>query len=144
MVDRAEIESVLSEARFMRLGLCDGSEPYVVPVNFAWKPGRVYFHCAAEGKKLDVMSRNPRVCFQVDVDAQVVKAEKAEDWTTRYRSVIGWGTATLVEDPGERLYALDLLMERHGGPPGPYPAGVLTRVTIIRIDIDKLTGKQSP
>jgi hypothetical protein len=144
ITEAGELEEILTAAWFMRLGLCDGGEPYVIPMNFAWEQGRIYLHCASRGRKLDVISRCSRVCFQADVDSRVVPGDSPEDWTTHYRSVVGWGEARLVDDPGERLYALDLLMERHGGPPGPYSAGVLDRVTIIRIDIDRMTGKRSP
>ena len=64
--DRGEIEAVLREAEVGRLGTCSGGEPYVVPLQFAYHDGRVVFHCARRGKKLENIARNPRVCFEVD------------------------------------------------------------------------------
>ena len=64
--DRAEIEEVLREAQVGRLGTSVDGQPYVVPLSFAYHDGNIIFHGAREGKKMEDIARNPRVCFEVD------------------------------------------------------------------------------
>ena len=62
---RAEMEQILREEVLGYLGLAGESQPYVVPLNYAYTPGRILFHCALSGQKLETIRRNPRVCFTV-------------------------------------------------------------------------------
>jgi len=72
---REEIESLLKEAEIGRLGTCVDGEPYVVPLSFAYHDGKIVFHCAKRGKKLDNIAKNPQVCFEVDM-GEVIPDEK--------------------------------------------------------------------
>ncbi|MHC4124090.1 MAG: pyridoxamine 5'-phosphate oxidase family protein [Planctomycetota bacterium] len=69
--DPAEIEDTL----ICRLAFCDNNQPYIVPLCFGHKDNALYFHCAAEGKKLDILRKNNNVCFQGDIDTEPIKAE---------------------------------------------------------------------
>jgi nitroimidazol reductase NimA-like FMN-containing flavoprotein (pyridoxamine 5'-phosphate oxidase superfamily) len=113
-------------------------------VCFGQEPGKLYFHCAKEGRKLDVLRANPRVCFQTDVDAEVVVGGNACQCTVKYRSVVGFGTARIVEDPQELRHGLDVLMRQYTEGPQEYPEKSLSRTAVVRIDIEEMTGKQSP
>ena len=103
--DRSEIEAVLREAKVCRIAMCRGDEPYVVPVVFGYEEGAIYFHSATEGKKLDMLKANPRVCFEVDVDVEVVVGKVPCASGVKYRSVIGWGRAEFIEDEEEKAKA---------------------------------------
>jgi nitroimidazol reductase NimA-like FMN-containing flavoprotein (pyridoxamine 5'-phosphate oxidase superfamily) len=61
-----EIEAILKRTEVGRLALCDGSAPYIIPLNFAYLNGKIGFHCDWKGKKLDIIAKNPRCCFEVD------------------------------------------------------------------------------
>ena len=61
-----EMEEILKHAEVGRLGLCDGSTPYIIPLNFAYLDGKIGFHCDWTGKKLDLIAQNSRCCFEVD------------------------------------------------------------------------------
>ena len=90
--DRAEMQAILDRAQVGRLGLADENEPYVVPLNFVNSDGRIYFHTGLEGRKLDIMQKNPRVCFEVDEILEVVINEETTCFSTAYyKSVIAWG-----------------------------------------------------
>ena len=143
VTDQEEIDSILERATVCRLGMCTDGEPYVVPLNFGHKNGRLYFHSATEGKKLDILRKNPRICFEVDVDTEVIPAQSPCGWGMRYASVMGSGTAFLVDDPAEKREALDIIMSHYGGHGGDYPEAMLRKVTIIRVDIEHMTGKRS-
>ena len=96
--DPGELEDVIRRAEVCRLGMVDGGEPYIVPMNFGYRDGHLYFHCAREGRKLDVLRANPRVCFELEAGVRTVRGETACKWSTAYESVIGWGTATVLMD----------------------------------------------
>ena len=84
-----------------------------------------------------------KVCFEVDSGSEVIASSIACNWTSRYRSVIGYGTAVIVEDPDEKREALDLIMSHHSNDSFEYDDKAVAGVTILRIDIESMTGKQS-
>ena len=66
--DRKEIEAIIERANVCRIGLSDGKMPYVIPMDFGYKDNCLYFHCAREGKKIDIIKRNNSACFEMDID----------------------------------------------------------------------------
>ena len=142
--DRAEMQGILDRAQVGRLGLADENEPYVVPLNFVYSDGHIYFHTGLEGRKLDIMWKNPRVCFEVDEILEVVINEETTCFSTAYyKSVIAWGNARLLDDDTEKMKALDLLMQKYaeGKKYEPIPEHTLAIVTVCEMKIDKMTGK---
>ncbi len=141
--DRGEIEDVLSRAAVCRLGLCDGDRPYVVPLCFGYKENALYFHCAGQGKKLDILRKNSNVCFEVDIDCEIVKADRPCDWGMKYESVIGYGKAVFIEDAGQKRKALDIIMQQYSNGEFGYPEEAIKNTVVIKIEIETMTGKQS-
>ncbi len=141
--DPDAIRAIMEEARVCRIGLSDEGTPYVVPMSFGLGENCIYLHCAAEGRKLAIIRKNDRVCFEMDLLREVVRGETACGGSVRYESVIGFGRAVIVEEPGEKRLSLDRIMA-HYGEQGPfiYQDDALTRTTVIRIDIANLTGKR--
>lgn len=101
--DREAIEAVIRRARVCRIAMCDGDVPYVVPMSFGYRDGCVWLHCAAEGRKIDILRVNDRVCFEVDLDHATNRGEESCGWNLRYRSVIGFGRARIVEEEAGKL-----------------------------------------
>ncbi len=143
ITDKGLMESIIAQARICRLGLCRDNTPYVVPVNFGYKDGSLYIHGSAEGRKMEILRVNNRVCFEIEVDVEVMPAEAPCDWTVKYYSIIGFGRAHILSDPQEKTRALDVIMEHHRGPSGPYRLGAVDKAGVIRIDVDHMTGKKS-
>lgn len=141
--DPAAIRRIMEEAAVCRLGLADGGTPYIVPMNFGLGEDCLYLHCAAEGRKIDILRRNDRVCFEMDLYRGVILGSSACGSSCRYESIIGFGRACFLEDPGEKRVALDRIRE-HYGLPGAfvYPEDVLARTTVIRIAIEGVTAKR--
>ncbi|MBI3601029.1 MAG: pyridoxamine 5'-phosphate oxidase family protein [Nitrospinae bacterium] len=157
--DKTVIVDVLNTCYIGRLGTIgkDGY-PMVKPLNFAYNPpipplvkggeggfGKIYFHTAKEGEKIEDIKRDNRVCFEVDLPIAYIKAKNnpcQADYL--YRSVIIKGRAKIVEDREEKLLALNCLMEKHqpGGGYGDYTEDKLTKVGIVRIDIEEMRGKE--
>jgi len=144
ITDKKALEDILRRALVCRLGLSDDNTPYIVPVCFGYRDGRIYIHSAREGRKIDIIKKNNQVCFEVDVDVEPVPGEPACKWTIRYKSVIGFGTASLVDNRDEKIHALNVIMDHYSGAGSyefePLPVDL---TAIIRIEIHSMTGKRS-
>jgi uncharacterized protein len=146
ITDPLQLEAVIRQAQVCRLALWDEGCPYIVPLNFGYAAGTLFFHCAPEGKKLDLIRKNPCVGFELEGAAQVVPhPELACSWSARYQSVIGRGTASVVTEPGAKRQALDVLMAHYAGQGRvwDYPDEHLGKMVVLRVDIESMTGKQS-
>jgi len=151
VAERARLEEILAQAPVCRLGLAepgpDGAEPYVVPVFFAYRNGKIYVHSADEGRKIEALRRNPRVCVEVDEYRGIYPAEKPCGYTSLFRSVIACGTAVFLEDPQAKREALDLLMEKYAGRRTAagfeFSDATLRATAVLEIKLEQLSGKQS-
>ena len=143
ILDREEIESIIKKADVCRLGLSDHNIPYIVPLNFGYKENCLYFHTPKVGKKIDMIKGNNRVCFELDIDHEVVRADNPCDWNMKYQSVIGYGRAFLLEDIDEKRQALDVIIEHYSGQTGEYAEKLVDRLAVIKVQIESMTGKKS-
>jgi len=141
-LSQEEAEAILSRGKTGIIGICGSSDyPYTVPLNYAYRDNKIYFHCAPEGQKTDGIKKNNRVSFTV-----IDKDDIAEElFTTLYRSVIAFGKARIVADQSEKRKALQWLIEKYT--PNHMRAGQeeiedkLDRTGIVIIEIEHMTGK---
>jgi nitroimidazol reductase NimA-like FMN-containing flavoprotein (pyridoxamine 5'-phosphate oxidase superfamily) len=140
---RAEIEAIIKKALVCRLAMVDENEPYIVPLCFGFRENTIYFHSAIHGKKLDILRKNSRICFEFDADCEICSSEKACDFSMRYSSVIGFGKATFVEQPEAKRDALDVIMAHYADNKFTYTDPVIEKIAVIKVDIDSMTGKAS-
>lgn len=141
--DKEVIETILQQAAVCRIAMCDGDVPYVVPMSFGYEEGCLHLHSASEGKKIDILKCNPAVSFEIDIGQELVGNENPCKTSLKYRSVIGYGKAVFVEDREEKKRSLDAIVRHYSGETYAYPEESLNEVTIIRIHIESMTGKQS-
>lgn len=138
---QAEAEELLRAGSSGVLALA-GNEgyPYALPISYVYHEGRLYFHCAPTGHKLDAIARCPKASFCVIAQDDVVP----ELYTTRYRSVIAFGSIRRLEDEQEIITALDVLGRKYapGLDPSAEIAKSLPRVCVLEMTIDHLTGKE--
>ena len=138
-----EIEAILRKATVMRIALCNVNMPYVVPVAFGYKEGAVYFHSSRKGMKMDIIRKNNNICFEVETDVALVEGEKACNFDFEYRSVIGFGTAHILESDEEKRKGFDILMAHYADPPFEYKPQGLKAACVVKIEIDGMKGKKS-
>lgn len=138
-----EIEAILRRAQVCRLALVEGDRPYIVPMNFGYERGILYFHSAAAGKKLDILRRNRNVCFEFDSDHELVRAEEPCRWSMHYRSVIGFGSAFFIEDTAEKCKALAAIMRQYAEGEFAFTEEEVARVTVFKVEIERMSGKES-
>ena len=143
ITDRKEIDEIIRKASICRLALSDSGTPYIVPLCFGYEHNTLYFHSCTQGRKLEILKRNNRVCFEMDIETKLAVAEKGCNWGMKYRCVIGFGTASVVQDPAEKRSGLDAIMRQYSGPEGDYSPEALNRTTVIKVKIESLTGKQA-
>ena len=143
IVELAEIEEIVRKSLVCRLGLAEENRPYVVPLIFGFKDRTLYFHSAPEGKKIEILRKNSKVCFEFDLDHEVLVDEKACKWGIKYRSVIGFGKASFVEDLEEKRKGLDVIMQHYSGRSFQYPEPAVENTVVIKVEIESMTGKES-
>jgi hypothetical protein len=146
IADRGTILRLLETCHVGRLGT-NGADGYprVKPLNFAMHAGKIYFHTALAGEKVEDIRRDNRVCFEVDHPVAYVRATQHPcEAEYRYQSVMIRGKAFFVDDPGEKLCALDSLMQKYQpeGGCGEYREDKLAITGVVRIEIEEMTGKQ--
>ena len=143
ITDIKEIEKIIKKGKVCHLGLVDNDEPYIVPVNFGYERHALYFHSALEGRKVELIKKNNKICFEIDTDVEIVNSEKPCDWTTKYRSVIGVGRAYILDSDEDKAHGLSLIMKQYsdGEPESDFEK--LDLILIVKIDIESITGKKS-
>jgi uncharacterized protein len=146
ITDHSEIEEIIRKSDVCRIAFADGNVPYIVALNFGYRPGNppcLYFHCAPEGRKLELLSKNNLVCFQMDTDRELVRGEKACDWGMKYRSVVGMGGLTLLEDPDKRTEALNCIMGHYTGNSfHEFDPAEMKRTAVLKLEIAEISGKK--
>jgi hypothetical protein len=143
ITDSGEIAAIMDKAAVCRIALVNGNCPYIFPVNFVVRNNYLYFHSSPEGRKIDILRKNNRVCFEIDIDIEIVQGDLPCSWGTRYRSVIGFGRASFLETT-EKQQALNYLMQKYAGLNDfSYKAEALETVAVLRVSMEKITGKKS-
>lgn len=144
ITDPKVIEEILSCAEVCRIAMMDNDRPYIVPLNYGYRNNNIYFHSSLLGKKTELLKTNNKVCFEIELCSQIVKKDIPCEWSTKYRSVIGYGTIDFIEDPDKKREGLDIIME-HYGKTGKkiYQDTRIEKVLILRLGIEEISGKQS-
>lgn len=142
-----DILAILEACKVCRLAMADEGRPYIVPMNFGYgmEEGalHLYLHCAGEGRKLDILRRNPAVCFEVDCEHALIEADEACGYGYAYASVIGEGRVTFVDDSPRKRMALDTLMAHQTGRSGfTYADAQLAAVEVLDVVVETVSGKR--
>lgn len=122
----------------------DDNYPYAVPLSFVYEDGRLYFHVAKSGHKLDALRRNPKASFCIIEQDKVVP----EKFTTYFRSVIAFGSVSIIDDDVEKRHGLDLLADKYS--PGESAesrekeiSSLSNALYVLVMDIEHMTGKEA-
>jgi nitroimidazol reductase NimA-like FMN-containing flavoprotein (pyridoxamine 5'-phosphate oxidase superfamily) len=108
------------------------------------KDNTLYFHCAPQGRKLDILKRNPLVCFELESDLHIINTGKPCNWSTSYASVIGYGIASLVTDPQQKREALAVIVDHYApGTVYEFEAKKVDEVAVLKVEVTSMTGKKS-
>ncbi len=143
-LSRCECDEVLSSEK--RGVLCVNGEdgyPYGVPINYVYDEdsGRIYFHCAKEGHKLDGIRASSKVCFTV-----YEQGEQRGDWSYYVRSVVVFGRVRIIDDLFESISHLRTLAEKYYPQDGSEDiegdiAANSPRAVVLELEPENVTGK---
>jgi len=143
ITEEIAIEAIIQKSLVCRLALSDGNFPYIVPLCFGYRDKVLYFHGSLKGKKIDIIRKNQNICFEFDINTEIVKAEDACHWSMKYKSVIGFGKAVLLEDLDEKRKALNIIMSQYSDRTFQFNDATLKGTVVIKVEIESMTGKQS-
>ncbi len=148
VTDINEIIEILEKSKVVHVGMIDGDEPYVVPMNYGYilEDGKltIYLHGARRGRKIDAIKANPKVFYEMCCDITPFEGEVACKYGITYASIMGRGLANLVEDVEEKKKALSILMKTQTGKDFQFEDKLTTVVSIIKIDTLEFTAKKRP
>lgn len=152
--DQTQIDEFLLQAKTGSLAMTDGEQPYVIPLNFVWHEGSIYFHGADAGRKETIMQQNNRVCFLVSEEYGTIADPVPADTDTAYMSVIIFGRAERITELEHATGALQAMLEKYV--PGYYDTPLSrqhvdkyrsskgAKAAVYKITPDELTAKFNP
>ena len=143
VTDRAKIIEIIESCDVCHLGLVDDFGAYILPMNFGFEDNgglTLYFHCAGEGKKLDLLRKDSRASFEMDSRHRLKTGERACAYSFLYSSVIGRGEVSFLEG-GEKLHALDMIMSHYGVSVREYDKAAFEKVTALALKVTELSAK---
>ena len=138
-----ELEQVLWHGRVCHLAVPDDPLPYLVPINYGYQEGALYFHSAPQGRKIDLLQRQLQARFCVTIDMGIIEAEEACNWGARFTSVLGSGRIEFIDDPQKKQEALHVLMAQYSDRVFAFAEAQVAATRVFRLVIESMSGKQS-
>jgi nitroimidazol reductase NimA-like FMN-containing flavoprotein (pyridoxamine 5'-phosphate oxidase superfamily) len=143
--DIIEIENIINACEICFVGITelDGS-PYVIPMNFAYSQGEVILHSAPEGKHLQLLENDNRVCVTFCSDRKLMyqHPDVACSYSMNSKSVLVRGKVTFIDNLQEKEHAMNLFMEKYTQRTDfKYSVPALKNVKVWKVNIEKMTAK---
>jgi nitroimidazol reductase NimA-like FMN-containing flavoprotein (pyridoxamine 5'-phosphate oxidase superfamily) len=145
--NKNELIEIFEKADVCRIAINSEIAPYIVPLNFGykWKDKiEIYFHCALEGRKIELLAKNNIVGFEIDIDHELIKSEKACNWGMKYKSIIGIGKIIEIIDYHEKKEAFNQIMRHYGSKKDKieYDEIIFNKTQILKLIVKEMTGKR--
>lgn len=140
ITDFHEMMEILKSCDCCRIGLLDGQEAYIVPMNFGYEECgehlTLYFHSAGEGKKMELLKQQTAITFEMDTRHELVEGDVACAYSYLYQSVMGSGIVTVLQEPAEKKYALQRIMAHYSGQTEwTFQDEMVKKVAVFKIDV---------
>lgn len=147
VTDINEIIAILDACRTACVAMTNGERPYAVPLSYGYELNgsclTLYFHCAKEGRKLEMIKRNPKVCFAIFREGEPFFTEKIPcNSGYYYSSIIGNGVASFLEEPMEKCHALQKMFAQQTGKVIEFTKEQADSVCVFQIVSEDYTGKR--
>ena len=148
VTDIEEILKMLDTCKIVHVGLCDGDQPYVVPLNYGYtyKDDQLtlYMHGALKGYKYDLIEKNPKASFEMECAVNPFPGKTACQYGTSYECVMGKGTISLVESPQEKMEALSIFMKTQTGKDFEFNERLVSIVNVMKFTVTEFSAKRRP
>lgn len=148
ITDVNQMLDIIKQCKICRIAMSKDNIPYIVPLNYGYQfidnQLEFYFHSAKVGKKVDYFQANNNVCIEIDCDFDLIAGEKACDYTSAFKSIIGFGEIEIVEDFRAKKDGLNIIMQHQTGNPKVYDFSEkqLQPVLIYKLKVNSFSGKQ--
>ena len=144
--DFSEIIRIIESCDCCRLGFVDNREAYIVPLNFGYEIKgsdlTLYFHSAKEGRKIDLVSKQEIVSFELDCRHKLVTGKEASDYSFLYQCVMGKGTLEIVDCEEEKKHGLSIIMDHYSNKKDwCFDHRIMERVSVLKLSVKELSAK---
>lgn len=140
-----ELENIIKQCKTCHIAMIDDEQPYIVPLSFGYElDGTIltlYFHSAYEGRKINVLNKNNRICFEMSNEGMPVHTETPCNSGYYYSSIIGYGNVEFIEDVNEKCRALSLLMKHQSGMDVEFNESQAKGVCVYKVRSTEYSGK---
>ena len=144
--DMNAIKEILDICKTANIAMVDEGKPYIVPLNYGYEVTDqylvLYFHCAKEGRKLDILKKNNPVCFSIFSEGEPLYAETPCDSGYFYASVIGNGKAEFVETSPDKERVLEIITAHQTGRKYTFTQEQAATVCVFKVVSTDFTGKR--
>jgi len=138
------LSQIIKKCQVCRLGLSQDNVPYIVPVSFGYDGKSLYFHSAKDGRKIDILSMNNKVCFEFESGVEIISDEdKPCSWSFSFQSVIGFGKAEELSSREDKVKGLEYIMGQYSDKKWDFSKIPIDKICVWIINIESMTGKQS-
>ncbi len=142
--DQSYIDSVIKDCDICFVGVVTHEGPYVIPMNFGYRDGKLFLHSAQEGTAVEALEADPRVsiCFCKGGELVYQHKDVACSYSMHSTSVVVKGRVTFIEDLNSKREALDIMMDNYTDTPFTYSEPALRNVKVWEIVIEEMTCKE--
>ena len=149
VTDINQMQEILSTCKTCHLAMIDDGYPYVIPLSYCYELKdhtlTLYFHCAKEGRKIDILHKNNSVCFEMCLEGEPIFANETPcNSGYYYSSIIGFGNVDFVDGVEEKRKALSLLMKHQANLEIDFNVTQASSICILKVVTDNFTGKKKP
>lgn len=147
ITDIRKMMEILKSCDCCRIGLVDKEEAYIVPLNFGYEEqdGNIilYFHCAKEGRKIDLIPKQKMVIFEMDTKHELVKVTSACEFSYLYQCVMGKGEIEILEDNHEKIYGLQKIVSHYSETANlEFQQELVNRVLVLKLTVTEWSCKE--
>jgi nitroimidazol reductase NimA-like FMN-containing flavoprotein (pyridoxamine 5'-phosphate oxidase superfamily) len=144
LTDRSEMEDIIRKCQVCHIAMVDPEGlPYLLPFNFGYENGILYFHSGGMGKKMEILTKSPNVCVEFSTDYLLrFQSEKVGcSYTMKYRSVLAYGKVEFIKNPEQKIRIMNIVMKNYVSSEFTYNQPSMNEVSCWIVKIDKLEGK---
>lgn len=145
--DFSKIKEIIADCDCCRLGLVDNNEAYIIPMNFGYDiiDGQIflYFHCANEGRKIDLLPKQSAVAFEMDTKHRLAEGNSGCDFSFLYQSIMGTGTISEASGKDEKIYGLQRIMAHYTNKAQwEFDERALNMTRVLKLSVSTLSCKE--
>ena len=145
ITDKNEIMDIIDRSKVIRIAFTGEEYPYVLPFNFGYEEKNgslsLFFHCAREGRKLDILQNRPEVSFEMDGDHALLEGDVPCRYSYAYGCVMGRGVVEFLREDEEKMHALRRIMLHQTGRDADFTPGMVRSVCVLRLKVEAVSAK---